>query len=38
MLAIARQRATSLGMDADLREGDAEHLPFGDAPFDTAAA
>jgi ubiquinone/menaquinone biosynthesis C-methylase UbiE len=36
MLAIARQRATSLGLDADLREGDAEHLPFGDASFDTA--
>jgi ubiquinone/menaquinone biosynthesis C-methylase UbiE len=35
MLAIARQRATSLGIDADLREGDAEHLPFGDASFDT---
>ena len=35
MLAIARQRATSLGLDADLREGDAEHLPFGDASFDT---
>ena len=35
MLAIARQRATSLGVDADLREGDAEHLPFSDASFDT---
>jgi len=35
MLAIARQRATSLGLDADLREGDAEHLPFDDASFDT---
>jgi ubiquinone/menaquinone biosynthesis C-methylase UbiE len=35
MLAIARQRATSLGIDADLREGDAEHLPFDDASFDT---
>jgi ubiquinone/menaquinone biosynthesis C-methylase UbiE len=35
MLAIARQRATSLGRDVDLREGDAEHLPFGDASFDT---
>jgi len=31
-----RQRATSIGLDADLREGDAEHLPFGDASFDTA--
>jgi ubiquinone/menaquinone biosynthesis C-methylase UbiE len=35
MLAIARQRAADLGRDADLREGDAEHLPFGDASFDT---
>jgi ubiquinone/menaquinone biosynthesis C-methylase UbiE len=35
MLAIARRRAAGLGLDADLREGDAEHLPFGDASFDT---
>ena len=35
MLAIARQRAAGLGRDVDLREGDAEHLPFGDASFDT---
>lgn len=35
MLAIARQRAASLGRDADLRQGDAEHLPVGDASFDT---
>ena len=35
MLAIARQRAAGLGRDADLQEGDAEHLPFGDASFDT---
>ena len=35
MLAIARQRAADLGRDADLREGDAEHLPFDDASFDT---
>jgi ubiquinone/menaquinone biosynthesis C-methylase UbiE len=35
MLAIARQRATGLGRDVDLREGDAEHLPFDDASFDT---
>jgi len=35
MLAIARQRAADLGRDVDLREGDAEHLPFGDASFDT---
>jgi len=36
MLAIARRRAAGLGRDADLREGDAEHLPFEDASFDTA--
>jgi ubiquinone/menaquinone biosynthesis C-methylase UbiE len=35
MLAIARQRARDLGRPADLREGDAEHLPFNDASFDT---
>src|SRR5487761_386750 len=35
MLAIARQRAAGLGRDADLLEGDAEHLPSGDASFDT---
>jgi ubiquinone/menaquinone biosynthesis C-methylase UbiE len=35
MLAIARQRAVDLGLDADLREGDAERLPFDDASFDT---
>jgi ubiquinone/menaquinone biosynthesis C-methylase UbiE len=36
MLAIARDRSAGLGLTADLREGDAEHLPFGDASFDTA--
>jgi len=35
MLAIARRRAADLGRDADLREADAQHLPFGDASFDT---
>jgi ubiquinone/menaquinone biosynthesis C-methylase UbiE len=35
MLAIARQRATDLGRDVKLHEGDAEHLPFDDASFDT---
>ena len=35
MLAIARQRAAGLGRDVDLREGDAEHLAFDDASFDT---
>jgi ubiquinone/menaquinone biosynthesis C-methylase UbiE len=32
---IARQRAAALGREVDLREGDAEHLSFGDASFDT---
>ena len=35
MLAIARQRAADLGSDADLQEGNAERLPYGDASFDT---
>jgi len=35
MLSIARQRAAGLGREADLREGDAERLPFDDASFDT---
>jgi len=35
MLAIARQRAAGLGRDVGFQEGDAEHLPAGDASFDT---
>lgn len=35
MLDIARRRAKELGIEADLREGDAEALPFIDASFDT---
>jgi ubiquinone/menaquinone biosynthesis C-methylase UbiE len=35
MLGIARQRAADLGRDIDFREGDAEHLPFEEASFDT---
>lgn len=35
MLAIARARARRLGLDTDLREGDAQALPFPDASFDT---
>ena len=35
MLAVARQRATALGIDVDLRVGNAEALEFGDATFDT---
>jgi ubiquinone/menaquinone biosynthesis C-methylase UbiE len=35
MLAIARQRAADLRREVDIREGDAERLPFADASFDT---
>jgi ubiquinone/menaquinone biosynthesis C-methylase UbiE len=35
MLAIARRRATELGVEADLREGDAQALEFADESFDT---
>ena len=35
MLGIARKRAADLGLDVDLREGDAHHLPFDDGSFDT---
>lgn len=35
MLAVARQRAADLGREVDLREGDAERLPFADGSFDT---
>ncbi len=35
MLSVARQRAARLGRDVDLREGDAQHLTFDDASFDT---
>jgi ubiquinone/menaquinone biosynthesis C-methylase UbiE len=35
MLALARRRASELGVDAELREGDAESLPFEDESFDT---
>ncbi|GGS76300.1 ubiquinone/menaquinone biosynthesis methyltransferase [Planobispora rosea] len=35
MLARARRRAAGLGLGADLREGDAQALDFGDAAFDT---
>src|SRR5262249_2166991 len=36
MLELARQRATELGIGADLRVGDAQALPFDDETFDTA--
>jgi ubiquinone/menaquinone biosynthesis C-methylase UbiE len=35
MLEIARARAAELGREIDLREGDAQALPFPDASFDT---
>ncbi|WP_374009916.1 class I SAM-dependent methyltransferase [Leifsonia sp. LS-T14] len=35
MLEIARRRAAELDRDVDLREGDAEALPFADGSFDT---
>ena len=35
MLEIARSRARDLGLDVDLREGDAQALDFPDAAFDT---
>jgi ubiquinone/menaquinone biosynthesis C-methylase UbiE len=35
MLAIAKQRAHELGQGVDLREGDAEALPFPGESFDT---
>jgi ubiquinone/menaquinone biosynthesis C-methylase UbiE len=35
MLEIARRRAQELGVEAELRVGDAHDLPFPDASFDT---
>ncbi|SFB55789.1 Methyltransferase domain-containing protein [Amycolatopsis marina] len=35
MLGIARRCAADLGRSVDLREGDAQQLPFPDASFDT---
>ncbi|RVX38828.1 ubiquinone/menaquinone biosynthesis C-methylase UbiE [Nonomuraea polychroma] len=35
MLALARRRASGLGLHADLREGDAQALEFPDDTFDT---
>lgn len=35
MLGRARHRADELGRTADLREGDAQDMPFADASFDT---
>lgn len=38
MLAVARDRARVLGLDADLREASADALPFADASFDTVVS
>lgn len=38
MLDIARHRASESGIEADLRVGDAQNLPFPDASFDTVVA
>jgi ubiquinone/menaquinone biosynthesis C-methylase UbiE len=38
MLAIAHRRAREIGIEADLREGDAQDLAFPDASFDTVVA
>jgi ubiquinone/menaquinone biosynthesis C-methylase UbiE len=35
MLTIARCRAAALGREVDLRQADAQALPFSDAMFDT---
>lgn len=35
MLAVARRRATELGIEAELHEGAAENLPFPSESFDT---
>lgn len=38
MLEISRRRARDLGVEAGLRVGDAQDLPFPDASFDTVVA
>ena len=38
MLAIARKRASDLGVAVDLREGDAHQLPFNDESFDAVVS
>lgn len=38
MLEVARRRARDLGVEADLRPGDATALPFPDASFDAVVA
>ncbi|HWI65657.1 MAG TPA: class I SAM-dependent methyltransferase [Symbiobacteriaceae bacterium] len=34
MVAVARAKAEGLGVNAEFRVGDAEHLPYGDGEFD----
>ena len=38
MLEVARERAASLGREVDLREADAQNLPFDDGSFDTVVS
>lgn len=38
MLELARRRAVELDIKADLREGDAQTLPFADESFDTVVS
>ncbi len=38
MIEIARHRTRNLGVEADLRVGDTQDLPFPDASFDTVVA
>jgi len=37
-IALARQNFAQQGLEADLREADGEHLPFGDSMFDLVYA
>lgn len=38
MLEIARKRVSESGVEADLREGDAQSLPYADGSFDSVVA
>lgn len=38
MVSIAHQRQQALGRNADLRVGDAQSMPFGEASFDTVVS
>jgi SAM-dependent methyltransferase len=37
-IALARQNVSQQGLEADLREGDGEHLPYADGTFDLVFA